>query len=321
MNIGIIGSGAYAIALASLIEKKNLNIMMWTPIEEEYHELTKNHTNLKTINYELDHKIKFTNSLQQLSNESNVLILVVPAKFVKSTIEELKPYYKDQEILIATKGMVNNPIDFINNYIKKTLQTSKICCISGPSFASDVIEKFPIGLTLASINKTSLDYFKNLFSNISFLSLETTTDIIGVELCGILKNIMAIGSGILNGMNINSSSTVKFLIDVSKEIQNIIKELGGDEKTFYTYAGLGDYILTTNNNKSRNFMFGKLIGSNQDYNSYLKNNTVEGVENLNIIYSFLKNNKIESKIIDILYEIVYLSKENTMILKFLESKE
>lgn len=320
MKIGIIGTGAYAIALSSILENKNVDILMWTKLENEYQELKDNHTNLKVLEYKLNKKVNFTMSLEELSNNSKILILAIPAKFVKSTIQELKKFYNNQEIIIATKGMIEEDNLLINELINKTLNTDKVTCISGPSFAIDIIKKESIGLTLASNNINSLNIIKEIFNNINYITIDETTDIIGTELCGIIKNIMAIGAGILKGMNINESTIAKFLKDSIMEIQYIIEHLNGNKETFLTYAGFGDFILTTTNTKSRNYTFGKLIGENKDYKSYMKNTTVEGLENLNGIKNLLNIKKIDSKIINILYEIIYLNKDKNILINYLNNK-
>ena len=320
MKIGIVGTGAYAIALASLLENTSHSITMWTKLENEYKELISNHTNLKVLDYKLNNKIKFTMSLEDLM-KNDIIIVAIPAKFLKDTLDELKLYYKNQEILIATKGMIQNPISLLDEYFKKNLNTDKISFIAGPSFAHDVIKKHPIGLTLASDNLNSLNYFKNLFNGISYLTIDVTNDIKGIQICSILKNIIAIGSGILAGMDINNSTRIKYLIDCKDEIINLIKKLNGNSNTFMTYAGLGDYFLTTMSNNSRNYTFGYLIGKNENFHEYILNNTIEGLDNLTILYEYLKNKKITSNIINILYEIIFLNKDKLIILKYLENKK
>ena len=317
MKLGIIGTGAYAIALTSLIEEKNISTIMWTKLENEYQELKNNHTNLNVLDYKLNNNINFTNSLEELSNKSDYIILVIPTKFIKSTINEFKKYYHNQPILIASKGIMEDKI-LIHDYLKKELKTSNISCISGPSFAKDVILKQPIGLTIAS-NKFKNNGFYKLFSNISYLELELSNDIIGVELWGIFKNIIAIGSGILNGMNTSPSTINKFLIDASKDIQKIIIKCKGNKNTYYTYAGIGDYILTTTNTNSRNYTFGLLIGQNKDYKTYQNENTIEGLENLKVIYEYLNINNINCKIIDILYNIIYLNEDKNLLITYLNN--
>lgn len=320
MNIGIIGCGAYAISLSTLFDNLNVNLTMWTKIEKEYHELTEKHTNLNALNYNLNQNIKYTMSLKDLSNNNDILIIVIPAGFIKSTIKELKPFYHNQQIIIASKGMIEDDNMLISEYLEKELLTNKISCLSGPTFAIDMIEKNPIGLTLASNNLDNLNYCKNIFNKIDYLTIDITNDIIGVQLCGILKNIMAIATGILNGMNINSSTKTKFFIDSSNEVKTIVEKLGGNKETFNLYAGIGDFLLTTTNLKSRNYTFGTLIGNNQDYENYKNNTTVEGVENLDGIYNLLKSKQINSKIIDILYEIIYLHKNKNLLLDYLYDK-
>lgn len=320
MKIGIIGTGAYAIALASLLENKKVEITMWTKLEQEFDELTNNHTNLKAVNYKLGKHIKFTMDLNQLIRESNALILAIPAKFVKKTLNLIKEPINNTPILIATKGLEANSKSLLHDYLKKELKTEKIACISGPSFAHDVIEKEPIGLTLASKDEETLLLFEELFRSIDYLTTEATHDIVGCELCGILKNIMAIFSGILDGIKVTYSTNAKFLVDAGYEIQKIIFAFGGNKKTFNTYAGLGDLILTCTSQESRNYTFGKLIGEGKDFETYKKNTTIEGLENLNTIYELLKEKQIQSKIIDILYEIVYFGKPKELILEYLKNK-
>ena len=319
MKIGIIGTGAYAIALASFLENKNIHITMWTKLEEEYQELTEKHTNLKAIKYKLKDTITFTMNLQEICETSHAIIIAIPTKFIKNILLEIKNYIKNKPILIGSKGMIQDENMLLHDFIKKYLKNDKIACIAGGSFANDIIRKQPIGLTIGSNNKETLNLFTNLFKNISYLKIHTTSDILGIELLGILKNIIAIGTGILNGMNINSSTNAKFLTDIGIEIQKIIRKLGGDPDTFLTYAGLGDYILTCTNTKSRNYKFGTLIGKEEDYISYKENTTIEGLENLKPLYLLLKTKNIKSTIIDILFEIVYLGKPKELILSYLEN--
>jgi len=321
MKIGIIGTGAYAIALSSLLENKNLDIMMWTKLENEYQELTSNHTNLNIINYKLNENIKFTMNMEELLKNKDIIILAIPAKFIKSTVIEIKKYYTKGYILIATKGVEETTKSLIHNYLEKELNTNKISYIAGPSFAVDIIKKDIIGLTLASQNHESLSIIKNLFDNIPYLTLETTDDITGCELCGTLKNILAIISGILAGIKVTPSTNAKFLTDASLELQRIIETLGGKKETLYTYAGIGDLLLTCTSQESRNYTFGKLIGENKDFETYKKNTTIEGLENLDTMYEILKEKNLKSPLIDILYEIVYLSKPKELILEYLKTEK
>ena len=321
MNIGIIGTGAYAIALASILEEnfnsKNLNLTMWTINEDEYQELSLKHTNSRYLDYKLNKNIKFTMDLNKLVLENDTLILAIPAKFVHSTFETINVKMEDKKVLIATKGIEPVTNELISDYLKLFYNINNITCISGPSFAHDIIKKQPIGLTIASKDKNNLKNFKDLFKT-SYISFDETDDIIGCSLCGVVKNIMAIFSGILEGMQVNSSTKAKFMVDASKEIMEIIKKLKGKKETFYTYAGLGDLLLTATSTESRNFTFGLLIGMDKDFKTYLEETTVEGVESLKTTKIILEKNNLNSKIIDILDDIVNNCKDKNIILDFLK---
>jgi len=320
MKIGIIGTGAYAIALASILEDKNYDITMWTKMEYEYKELITNHTNLKCLDYKLKDNIKFTLSLDELVQDKDYLILALPAPFVNQTMLNLKGKITNQKILIATKGIEPDNNLLIHDYLIDTLQTKKIACISGPSFAKDIIKKESLGLTLASFDRETLTSFKELFEDIPYLKLELTNDIIGCQLCGTIKNIMAIFSGILEGMKANSSTKAKFIVDASYNIQTIIELLGGEKETFYTYAGLGDLILTATSIESRNFTFGKLIGEDKDFKTYQQNTTVEGIDSLKNIKKMLDKENVYCEIVDILYKIIFEEEKKDSILTYLNQK-
>lgn len=321
MKLGIIGTGAYAIALTSLLDEKNFSTIMWTKLDNEYNELTNNHTNLSIIDYKLKSNISFTMNLEELSDKSRAIIIAIPAKFLKETIKELKPFYYNQPILIATKGMVKENNLLIHEYLQKELNTNNIACISGPSFAKDIILKQPIGLTIGSNDLNTLNYFYSIFSNISNLSIEKVNDIISIELFGIFKNIIAIGSGILNGMNINPSTITKFLYDASLDIKDIIKKLDKDINTFYTYAGFGDYLLTTTSNESRNYTFGYLIGKNENYDDYKNKTTIEGLDNLNSIINYLNSKNIKFNLLNLLNDIINKKQNKEELINYLKNKE
>ncbi len=321
MNIGIIGTGAYAIALASILEEnfnsKNLNLTMWTINEDEYQELSLKYTNSRYLDYKLNKNIKFTMDLNKLVLENDTLILAIPAKFIHSTFKTINVKMEDKKVLIATKGIEPVTNELISDYLKLFYNINNITYISGPSFAHDIIKKQPIGLTIASQDKNNLNYFKDLFKT-SYIIFDETDDIIGCSLCGVVKNIMAIFSGILEGMQVNSSTKAKFMVDASKEIMEIIKKLKGKKETFYTYAGLGDLLLTATSTESRNFTFGLLIGMDKDFKTYLDETTVEGVESLKTAKMILEKNNLNSRIIDILDDIVNNRKDKNIILDFLK---
>ena len=176
-----------------------------------------------------------------------------------------------------------------------------------------------IGYTSIKAKNLVIDTLEN-----DTLKLRPTKDIIGIQICGAIKNVIAIASGILKGLGY-SDSTQAFLINESlHDIKDIIYYLGGNPKTIMSFAGVGDLMLTCTSTKSRNFSFGYTIGSTKNPNKikeYLINNTVEGYFTLDTIHRLLKNKKIKIDLIEVIYNIVYNSEDPTTLSKFLINKK
>ena len=167
MNITILGAGAYGLALSSMFLENNCNITMWTKSDDEIVRLEKERCNKKVLpDYIISNKIKITTSLEDSVRNANVIVIAIPVKFVNSTIIELKKYYKkNQHICIASKGIEQGSCLFIASIIKKNIKTNKFCVISGGTFAVDMIKKVPLGLSLASKSKSTINIIKKTLQN------------------------------------------------------------------------------------------------------------------------------------------------------------
>lgn len=321
MNITILGTGAYGLALSSRFLDNNCNITMWTKLEDEKKMLEKDRCHKKVLpDYEISNKIKFTTSLEDAVWNANVIVIAIPVKFVNDTITELKKYYnKKQHICIASKGIEQGSCLFIASIIKKNINTNKICVISGGTFAVDMIKKVPLGLSLATKNKSTMNIMKKALQN-DYLKLNSTSDIFGVEMYGAIKNVIAIAGGIIDGMGYPESTKCMFITKSLNDIVNLIYEMGGNKKTILTYAGIGDLLLTCNSIKSRNYSFGKMIGQKIDkkeIENYKENTTIEGLYTLKSIYDLINRKKIKMPIINTIYDIVYNEKDINLLKDYL----
>lgn len=324
MKVGIFGTGAYGMALASVLYENNIDITMWTKFEEEKQDLEKNHGNPKLLpNYILPSDIKITTSVEECSRDKDLLIIVIPAAFVDSLCIELKKYItKEQHICIASKGIEQKTGLFIHNIIDNHIGSDKIAVISGPSFAKDMITKKPIGLTLATKNKETEKIVKEALCN-SYLKLRYTNDVVGTEICGSIKNVIALASGMLDGLGANDSTRAMLITESLHDISEIIEAFKGDPKTVLSFAGFGDLLLTCTSVKSRNFSFGQILGkgvSQEEKETYLKNNTVEGYYTLESIYQLLIDKNVNIPIIDLIYNIVKKEENPKKLLTFLVEK-
>lgn len=325
MKISIIGTGAYGLSLAMMFNKKNKNICLWTKLESEYLELKENRTNEKVLpGFILPDNIEVTTNLEECIHNSDIIVIAVPARFVDDVSKKMKGIVKKKQyICIASKGIEQDTCLFPIDVYKKYNKTSNIAIISGPSFAKDIITNCPIGLSIASHSKKTINILKDTLEN-DTLKLRKTSDIIGIEICGSIKNVIAIASGMLHGLGYPESTEAMFITESLHDIKNLIKALGGSKKTILSYAGFGDILLTCTSYKSRNYSFGNLIGigsSNDTINEYINNNTIEGLYTLKSIYSLLKNKNVDMPIIDLIYDIIFNGKNPKLLSEFLIEKD
>lgn len=325
MNITILGAGAYALGLALRFNKnKDNKIIIWSAVKEEIDTLTKIGMNEKALpGIKMPKRFVYTANTERALLGSDIVVIAVATKFLSNVCDTIKPYAKNKHIVIASKGIEQDTYNFASNIVKTKLKTNKLCTISGPSFAKDMAKDELIGLSLATTNnKTKEIVIKALSSDT--LKIRTTKDFLGVELCGTMKNVIAVTSGMLDGMKVSESTKAMFLTESINDTKNLIKKLGGNEKTIMSFAGFGDILLTCTSNSSRNYSFGKLLGSGaskKELDEYLKNNTVEGVYTLESVYGLIKSKKVSMPFIDFVYDVVFGHRKSSDILSFLKEKK
>lgn len=319
MKVGIIGTGAYGLALANTIYSNHHSIIMWTKFEEEKEMLEKTRMNEKVLpNVKIPEEITFTCNIKEAVIDSDVIVLAVPATFIDEVSKSIKDYVENQHIVIASKGIENDTCLFLNDVIEKHIKTDKLAVISGPSFAVDIFDKMPIGLTIASSNQETIKITKTVLSN-DYFKLRETSDVIGTEVCGAIKNVIAIASGMLDALGANESTKAMFITESLHDIKEIIDVLGGDKKTILSFAGFGDLLLTCTTPKSRNYSFGYTLVKNtkQETEEYIKTHTIEGLYTLKSIHQLLENKEVSIPIIDLIYDIVFKQKDAKELLRFL----
>lgn len=320
MKVTILGTGAYGLALSSILVENKNEVVMWTTFEEEKRELLETKKSSKLPGFKLDNNIVITTDLEESIKNSELIVLAIPTAFITDVCKKIKDYIKsNQHICIASKGIEQGTCLFIHDMVSNQIKTKKIGAISGPSFAIDLVKKVPVGLSVASKNKNTREIIKQAFSNEHF-KLHPTTDIIGIEVCGAVKNIIAIASGMIDGLNYPISTQALLITQSLHDIKALIHALGGSKKTILSLAGFGDILLTCTSEKSRNYSFGKLIGSGsskQEIEEYKNKITIEGLYTLKSIHKLIRKKKIKIPTIDIIYDIVFKDKKIDKLIEYL----
>lgn len=324
MKVCILGTGAYGIALGLILKENNNDVYMWTKFDEEANYLNRTRVSPNLKNIKIDQDIIISTDFEKCINNADIIIIAIPAAFVEDVVaNNLQHYIKDnQHICIAAKGIQQDTCLFIADVVSKYIDSKNISVISGPTFAIDVAKKVPIGLSLGCTNKETIDIVKKAFEN-SHVKLTETNDILGIEICGSIKNVIAIAAGMLDGMNLPISTQAMLITEALNDIKELIDALGGDELTILTFAGFGDILLTCTSTKSRNFSFGRLIGAKtekKEIDNYIETTTIEGLYTLKSIYKLLNNKKVNMPIIDLIYDIIYNNKPVEELLTFLIEK-
>lgn len=302
-KVGIIGTGAYGLALATVCHNNNHEVICYTKFKEEFEMLTKyceHKTSLPGII--IPNEITITMDFNEIMT-CDLIIVAVPISSINEISQKIKEYdYSNKYFCFVSKGIEQQTNLLVHEIFLKHVKTDNIAIISGPSFAIDVIKSKPQNLTIASLNNSTDLFIKNILCN-HYFNLVSTSDLIGVELCGALKNVIAIISGIIDGLNLGESCNAIFLTKAINELKSIILSLGGKEDTIYSYAGIGDLILTCQSKTSRNYMYGYLLVENKNKaKNYLQCNTVEGIYTINSITSILKEKSINNTLVNIINE-------------------
>lgn len=307
MKITVLGSGAYGLALALAFNRNNNQVTVWTKIEKEKEEIITNRSYEKVLpGVMIPEDITITTDLSCVKN-SDLIVLAIPIAFFRSTCMELKNYVDSNSIFcIATKGIENNTSSFPHEILEGIIKTSNISVLSGPTFAYDLANNSPSGLTVATTKDEIFNIIKKSLEN-DTLKLELSNDLVGTEICGSVKNIMAILAGMLDGLKACETTKALFYVKAIREIENLIINLNGNSNTAYLLCGIGDLILTCTSNKSRNFTLGKMLATTDSVtvSEYIENTTVEGYYTLVSIYQLIKNKNISSPLIELLYKILF----------------
>lgn len=322
MNICILGAGAFGLCLGIVANDNKHNVTIWTKFEDEKNYIISNRKSPTLPNIDIDKNIKITTDLETAITKADLIVIAIPASTIRSVLSEAKTFIKNKHICIASKGIEQDTCLFISKVISEIINTDKICVISGPTFAIDVANKVPIGLSIAGHNIETINKTKLVLQN-KHVKLRETDDIIGVELCGSIKNVMAIAAGILDGLNLPISTQAMLITEATNDIKHLIEKLGGNPKTITSFAGFGDILLTCTSTKSRNFTFGKMLGSKkskEEIEKYVKSTTIEGIYTLDSIYKLITTKNIDMPVVNLLIDIIYNDTPVERILSFLIEK-
>ena len=312
-KISVIGSGGWGIALAILLHKNGHNLTIWSFDKKEAEELkTTRENKTKLPNILLPEDIKVTDDLKEAVNDKDILILAAPSKAIRSVSKSLKNIIKDNQIIVnVAKGLEEDTLETMTDIIEEELKGKKpqVAVLSGPSHAEEVGKGIPTTCVVSAHNKELTLYLQNIFMNPSF-RVYTSPDMLGIEIGGALKNVIALAAGIADGLNYGDNTKAALITRGIKEIASLGVAMGGEQSTFYGLTGLGDLIVTCASMHSRNRRAGILLGQGKTLDEAIKevNMVVEGVYSAKSALMAAKKYNVEIPIIEQVNAVLFENK-------------
>jgi glycerol-3-phosphate dehydrogenase (NAD(P)+) len=327
VRIGVVGGGSWGTALAHHLALKGFDVDLWIRENEVYQQIKErgvNETFLPGIL--LSDKIQPVHSFQEVSSEKDLVVIAVPSQFFRTIITELLPFLSSSTpLVVGTKGIENETLMTMSQVVASV--RSRECndtyaCLSGPSFAKEVCEKHPTAVTLGSRNKTLATYLQEIFST-EYFRVYTTQDVIGVQLGGALKNVIAIAAGASDGLGFGFNARAALITRALAEITRLGVSLGAQPLTFSGLAGLGDLIVTCTGDLSRNRMVGLKIAEGIAINEIISSMKMiaEGIKTSQAAYKLAQKMGIEMPITTEVYHIIYEGKDPRRAVKDLMTRQ
>ena len=305
-KIAVIGSGSWGLALSNHLAEMGNIVKVWSFTEEEKNLINNEHKCKFIPDMVLDEKVICSNDLKEVVQEAEYIFHVTPSKFTRNIFKDYKKYVQNKPIIICSKGFENDTLKTLDEVMREELPNVKIGALSGPSYASEVSRHIPTAIILASKHEDILDDVSELLMN-EYMRIYKSKDIIGVEVGGALKNIIAFCAGICAELNFGTNAQSALITRGLAEITRLGLSMGAEKDTFYGLSGLGDLILTCSSDESRNRRAGRLIGKGLSIDKVKEEigMTIESIDNIEVAKKLAEKYNVEMPIVNAAYNILY----------------
>lgn len=304
LSISVLGAGSWGTALAITLAQKGYNIRIWDLNEEHLRSMDEHRENKKYLSgVKLPDNIKIEFSVENVIYEPDIIVLSVPSQGVRNALNRIRSLVPKGCIIVNTgKGIEKESLMTISQLVKEELPDNPFVVLSGPSHAEEVGKGMPTTLVSASDSKDAAEYIQDLFMS-SVLRVYTNPDVIGVELGGALKNIIALAAGISDGLGFGDNAKAALITRGIVEISRLGVAMGACPSTFSGLSGIGDLIVTCTSMHSRNRRCGILIGQGMDPQKAVEKigMVVEGIYAVDAAYQLSKKYNVEMPITSELY--------------------
>ena len=310
LPIAVLGAGAWGTALALHLARNGQYVKLWAYEKEQVEQINKTRCNSRYLpNQVLPSSIVCSHDYQEVLSEVRDILIVVPSSVFRTNLQAIKPLLtSNQRLLWATKGLDDAKHQLLHEVTSQVLGKIDTAVLSGPSFAKEVAMGLPTAVTIASKQPEFANALLQRFQSKNF-RVEITTDMVGVELGGAIKNVLAIAVGIAEGLGFGANAKAALITRGLVEMTELGIALGAEQATFLGLSGLGDLVLTCTDNQSRNRRLGLALGQGQTLAGAKKAlGTTEGTVTAKNIFYLLEKYKINAPICEAVYHVLYEKK-------------
>ncbi|MBF2757212.1 MULTISPECIES: NAD(P)H-dependent glycerol-3-phosphate dehydrogenase [unclassified Staphylococcus] len=313
-KITVFGMGSFGTALANVLAENGHTVLMWGKNEDSVKELNDHHQNNRYLkDVVLNSSIKATSDINEAVNFTDIYLMALPTKAMREVTSQIDGLINSKKTFIhVAKGIENDTFKRVSEMIEDSISEEHnggIGVLSGPSHAEEVVIKQPTTVAASSKDEKVSELIQDLFMN-DYLRVYTNNDLVGVELGGALKNIIAVASGIVSGMGYGDNAKAALMTRGLAEISRLGEKLGADPMTFLGLGGIGDLIVTCTSTHSRNYTLGYKLGQGQTMDEALNemNMVVEGIYTTNSVYHLAKQQNVDMPITNALYKVLFEDK-------------
>jgi glycerol-3-phosphate dehydrogenase (NAD(P)+) len=308
LDVLVIGGGSFGTSLANILAGLDRRVKLWVRRDEQADEINNQHTNSRYLDgFELSPKLEATTDLETATRAAPVILMVVPSKAFRDTAKAIGPYVEGDQIIIhATKGIEIGTFKRMTEILREETCALKVGVLSGPNLARELIINQPAGALVASRYDGAVAAVQDLFAG-GMLRTYGGRDVIGTEVGGSFKNIIALAAGVADGMGMGDNTKALLVTRGLSEMARFGVAMGADVFTFGGLAGIGDLMATCGSPLSRNHQVGERLGKGETLDDILESmsQVSEGVPTTKAVYNFLKSRGVELPIVSAVYSMLY----------------
>lgn len=307
-NIGVLGAGTWGIALARMLHNNGHTVTVWSALPQEVKDLSAMRTHPNLPGMEIPRDISFTEKIGEVCNQKDILLFAVPSPFVRNTARLAAPYVVDGQIIVdVAKGIEADTLMTMTQIIAQEVKNPsvKLVALSGPTHAEEVAKDLPTTIVSACQDQAVAEQVQTVFWG-TCMRVYTNDDVLGVELCGATKNVIALAAGVAAGLGYGDNAKAALITRGIAEISRLGMAMGCKEQTFSGLAGIGDLIVTATSMHSRNNRCGMLIGKGVPVEEATRQigMVVEGLHALPAVKRLSEEYQVEMPIVETIHQLV-----------------